>query len=133
MLPLATSTPHPFISLLSAAKGKKILPRVTRHFDQQRMNTLLTLLIACFSQLDVISHAALLDSLDDTPERADVERQTQAFLSSVLQSILPIIVKGNLRLVCGLVGLLMHGQDIVAIAKSRVCTNSCLILSCSDI
>ncbi|KAJ3859009.1 topoisomerase II-associated protein PAT1 [Lentinula novae-zelandiae] len=119
MLPLATSTPHPFISLLSAAKGKKILPRVTRHFDQQRMNTLLTLLIACFSQLDIISHAALLDTLEDTPERADVERQTQAFLSSVLQSILPIIVKGNLRLVCGLVGLLMHGQDIVAIAKSR--------------
>jgi DNA topoisomerase 2-associated protein PAT1 len=119
MLPLATSTPHPFISLLSAAKGKKILPRVTRHFDQQRMNTLLTLLIACFTQLDVISHAALLDTLDDTPERADVERQTQAFLSSVLQSILPIIVKGNLRLVCGLVGLLMHGQDIAAIAKSR--------------
>lgn len=84
------------------------------------MNTLLTLLIACFSQLDIISHAALLDTLEDTPERADVERQTQAFLSSVLQSILPIIVKGNLRLVCGLVGLLMHGQDIVAIAKSRV-------------
>ncbi|KAJ3731787.1 topoisomerase II-associated protein PAT1 [Lentinula guzmanii] len=119
MLPLATSTPHPFISLLSSAKGKKILPRVTRHFDQQRMNTLLTLLIACFSQLDVISHAALLDTLEDTPERADVERQTQAFLSSVLQSILPIIVKGSLRLVCGLVGLLMHGQDIIAISKSR--------------
>ncbi|KAJ3841338.1 topoisomerase II-associated protein PAT1 [Lentinula raphanica] len=119
MLPLGTSTPHPFISLLSAAKGKKILPRVTRHFDQHRMNTLLTLLIACFSQLDVISQAALLDTLEDTPERADVERQTQAFLSSVLQSILPIIVKGNLRLVCGLVGLLMHGQDTVAIAKSR--------------
>ncbi|KIK60307.1 hypothetical protein GYMLUDRAFT_200380 [Collybiopsis luxurians FD-317 M1] len=119
MLPLATSTPHPFISLLSAAKGKKILPRVTRHFDQQRMNTLLTLLIACFSQLDVVAHATILDQFEDTPERADVERQTQAFLTSVLQSILPIIVKGNLRLVCGLVGLLMHGQDVVAIAKTR--------------
>ncbi|KAF9078073.1 topoisomerase II-associated protein PAT1 [Rhodocollybia butyracea] len=119
MLPLATSTPHPFIALLSAAKGKKILPRVTRHFDQQRMNTLLTLLIACFSQLDVIAEAPLLDVLEDTPARADVERQTQAFLTSVLQSILPIIVKGNLRLISGLIGLLMHGQDMIAVAKSR--------------
>ncbi|KAL0067146.1 DNA topoisomerase 2-associated protein pat1 [Marasmius tenuissimus] len=119
MVPLATSDPHPFISILSVAKGKKLLPRLTRHLDSQRMLTLLTLLIACFSQLDVIIDAPLLDAPEETPERAEIERQTQAFLSGVIQSILPIIAKGSLRLVSGLLGLLLDRNDIVAIAKTR--------------
>ncbi|KAK7471033.1 DNA topoisomerase 2-associated protein pat1 [Stygiomarasmius scandens] len=119
MVPLETSNPHPFISLLSAAKGKKLLPRVTRNLDNQRMFTLLTLLIACFSQLDVIADAPILESPEDTPKRANVERQTQAFLSSVMQSILPTIVKGELRLVTGLLGLLMDRNDVVAIARTK--------------
>ncbi|THV05364.1 hypothetical protein K435DRAFT_961132 [Dendrothele bispora CBS 962.96] len=119
MVPLETSNPHPFISLLSAAKGKKLLPRVTRNLDSQRMFTLLTLLIACFSQLDVIANAPILENPEDTPERASVERQTQAFLSSVMQSILPTIVKGELRLVTGLLGLLMDRNDVVAVARTK--------------
>ncbi|KAL0579270.1 DNA topoisomerase 2-associated protein pat1 [Marasmius crinis-equi] len=120
MVPLATSDPHPFISILSVAKGKKLLPRLTRHLDSQRMLTLLTLLIACFSQLDVIVKAPLLDTTaEETPEHAEVERQTQAFLSGVIQSILPIIAKGSLRLVSGLLGLLLDRNDVAAIAKTR--------------
>ncbi|KAG7093875.1 hypothetical protein E1B28_007514 [Marasmius oreades] len=119
MVPLATSDPHPFISILSIAKGKKLLPRLTRHLDNQRMLTLLTLLIACFSQLDVIRNAPFLDNPEDTPDHSEVERQTQAFLSGVIQSILPIIAKGSLRLISGLLGLLLDRNDVVAIAKTR--------------
>src|SRR5271156_1323421 len=85
------SDPHPFISLLTPTKGKKILPRLTRHLSSQRMLTLLTLLVACFSQLDVVHQAPCLDYIKDTQERSDVERQTQAFLGSVMQSILPVV------------------------------------------
>ncbi|EEB88417.1 hypothetical protein MPER_13761, partial [Moniliophthora perniciosa FA553] len=113
------SDPHPFISILSVAKGKKLLPRLTRHLDNQRMLTLLTLLIACFSQLDVVVDAPLLDAPEETPDRSEVERQTQAFLSGVIQSILPVIAKGSLRLVSGLLGLLLDRNDVVAIAKTR--------------
>lgn len=114
------SNPHPFISLLGPAKGKRLLPRLTRHLDNQRMLTLLTLLVACFDQLDVIANARLLDSLQDTTERGDADRQTQAFLSSVLQGILPIVAKANLRLVTGLLGLLIDRTDAVKIAQTRV-------------
>lgn len=81
---------------------------------------MLTLLIACFSQLDVVVHAPLLDTLQESRNRDDVERQTQAFLGSVLQSILPIIVKGNLRLVTGLLGLFLDRNHIVQVARTRV-------------
>src|SRR5258708_7594639 len=106
----SSSDPHPFISLLIPSKGKKILPRLARHLSSQRMLTLLTLLVACFSQLDVVKQAPILDSTqDDQPslqQRAEVERQTQAFLGSVMQSILPVVSVANLRLVTGLLGLL---------------------------
>jgi DNA topoisomerase 2-associated protein PAT1 len=119
MLPLETSDPHPFVSLLTPVKGKKILPRLSRHIAPPRMLTLLTLLVACFSQLDVVKHAPLLDSLEETPERQDVERQTQAFLGSVLQSILPVIAKAELRVITGLLGLLLDRTNIVVSAQTR--------------
>jgi len=84
------------------------------------MLTLLTLLVACFSQLDVVKHAPILDSIQDTVERSDMERQTQAFLGSVMQSILPVISVANLRLVTGLLGLLLDRSDIAAVAQTRV-------------
>ncbi|KAF8636407.1 hypothetical protein AX17_003589 [Amanita inopinata Kibby_2008] len=119
MAPLETSNPHPFVSLLTPTKGKKILPRITRHLNGQRMLTLLTLLVACFCQLDVVKQAPLLDLIQDSKERTDAERQTQGFLGSVLQSILPIVAKANLRLVTGLLGLLLDRSNIVAVAQTR--------------
>lgn len=84
------------------------------------MLTLLTLLVACFNQLDVVIKAPLLDSLDDTRERQEVDHQTQTFLGSVLQSILPVVAKASLRLVSGLLGLLLDRSDIVAVTQTRV-------------
>ena len=62
------SDPHPFISPLTPTKGKKILPCLTCHLSSQRMLTLLTLLVACFSQLDVVHQAPCLDYIKDTQE-----------------------------------------------------------------
>jgi len=118
-VPLQTSNPHPFISLLMPTKGKKVLPRLTRHLPNQKMMVLLTLLVACFDQLDVIKHAPLLDSIVDSNERDDAERQTQAFLGSVMQSILPVVSTAGLNLVSGLLGLLTTQSNIVAVAQTR--------------
>lgn len=112
--------PHPFISLITPIKGKKLLPRVARLFDIPRMQVVLTLIVACFWQLDVVAYAKRLDTLEETREIKDLETQTQAFLSSVVQSILPVIAKATMRLVIGLFGMLLENQ-ILAIAKTRVC------------
>jgi len=119
MVPLETSDPHPFVSLLMPVKGKKMLPRVTRHLSHNKMLQMLAFLVAVFSQLDVIKLAPLLDSPEDSSERQEAERQTQAFLGSVLQSILPVVAKAGLRLVTGLLSLLISRSDIVAITQTR--------------
>ena len=116
------SDPHPFISLLQPAKGKRLLPRVVRHLSSQQMLTVLTLLVACFSQLDVVIGAPILDSLEDSPERQAVDNQTQLFLSTVMQTIFPVIAKTSLRLISGLVGLLMERCELHKVIQSRVST-----------
>lgn len=85
------------------------------------MYTLLTLLVACFDQLDVVQDAYLLDSIEDTKERAEAERQSEAFLLGVLHSILPVVARAELKLVTGLLGLLLDRTNIVFIAQSGVC------------
>lgn len=84
------------------------------------MFTLLTLLVACFDQLDVVQQAPLLDTFEDSRERADAERQSDAFLLGVLHSILPVVARADLRLVTGLLGLLLDRTNIVLIARSGV-------------
>ncbi|KAI0305845.1 topoisomerase II-associated protein PAT1 [Multifurca ochricompacta] len=119
MVPLETSNPHPFISLIAPSKGKKLLPRISRHLSSQQMLTVLTLLVACFSQMDIVVHASILDVPEESTQQQDLERQTQAFLGSVVQSILPVIAKAGLRLVSGLLGLLLERSDIVSVTQTR--------------
>lgn len=76
--------------------------------------------MATFSQLDVFRMAPLLDSLEDTAERREAERQTQAFLGSVLQSILPEVAKASLQIVTGLLSLLIDRSNIAVVAQTRV-------------
>ena len=85
------------------------------------MLTVLTLLVACFSQMDIVFQGRILDLPEETTRQQDMERQTQAFLGSVVQSILPVIAKAGLRLVSGLLGLLLERSDIVSITQTRVC------------
>lgn len=105
---------------MTPAKGKKILPRIARHVSPQQMLTLLCLIVACFSQFDVVKNAPILDQQQDTPEYREVDRQTHLFLSTVLQSILPVIATANLRLIGGMLGLLMEHCDILLVLGSKV-------------
>lgn len=107
--------------MLIPIKGKKLLPRATRHFNTQQSLTLLTLLVACFSQLDVVVNAEVLDGLEDTQERKDVDAQTQAFLGSVMQSLLPMAANAGLRLVSGILGVYLERNDIGHVSRTKVC------------
>ncbi|TDL23786.1 hypothetical protein BD410DRAFT_820717 [Rickenella mellea] len=118
MVPLETSVPHPFVSLITPAKGKRLIPRLSRHLDAKQMRTILTLLVACFSQLDVVIDAPILDSIEESPTRKDVDRQTQVFLASVVQSIMHITQAAELRLISGLLGLFMDRCDVGFVAQT---------------
>ena len=116
----SNSDPPPFISLLGPTKGKRLLPRLTRHLTTETSLAMVALLVAGFDKLDVVRNAPLLDLPPGTPGQAEAEAQTQAFLLSVMQSLLPIVANLELRLVTGMLSVLVTRTDVPAIARSRV-------------
>jgi DNA topoisomerase 2-associated protein PAT1 len=114
------SNPHPFVSLITLAKGKKLLPRLLRNVAPARLNLFLTLIVACYGQLDVVRDAPLLDRLEDTPQKREVERETDAFVASVVPLLMGLVKNAPLRLVSGLVGLLFEAGDLTTIAQTKV-------------
>ncbi|EMD39049.1 hypothetical protein CERSUDRAFT_133820 [Gelatoporia subvermispora B] len=115
---LETSEPHPFVSLLTPIKGKRLLPRVARHLGSDQLRILLTLILACFTQLDVVKHAPILDSLHDTRERREVEDQTQTFVGSVVQTLLPLIAKTDMHMTRAYLGILTDRPDAVNVLRT---------------
>ncbi|CAE7054301.1 unnamed protein product [Rhizoctonia solani] len=108
LTPLETSNPHPFASLLAPSKGKRLIPRLTRIFDPNRVLTMYTLLIAVFSQLDVVREAE------------QNHAQTDLFMTSVLPPLVPILGNAGLRFVHGLLGLLIEsGSNLVQLAGTK--------------
>ena len=108
-----------------------MLPRLTRFFHGERLFKLLTMLLATFSQLDVVRNSELLDRIDDTRERREVEAQTQAFLNHVMHSILPVCATAHLKIIRGLVGVWMNHNDVVMAAQTRVRRREFILSPCA--
>jgi DNA topoisomerase 2-associated protein PAT1 len=142
MEPLDASTPHPFISIMSVTKGKKLLPRVLRHISYQQTLVLLTLLIATFDTLDVVRDAPILDMNPNDPAfyatsaargamplnvalqkktRRQVEAETELFLKTAMPLVMGVIANSQLRIIAGMLGLLIERNDLIKIAKTKVC------------
>jgi len=118
--------PHPFVSILSILKGKRLLPRAMRHLSPEQTLTLLTLLVATFDTLDVVVDAPLLDQLDTTgsleakQRRLAVEAKTEALLNAIIAPVMQVVGGSQLRMVTGMLGLLLDRNDINSILRSKV-------------
>ncbi|GAA6008151.1 hypothetical protein JCM10207_007046 [Rhodosporidiobolus poonsookiae] len=120
--PLDACTPHPFVSLLSLTKGKRILPRAIRHLSPEQTLTLLTLIVATFSTLDVVVDAPILDALPSTPAGANrpaVEAKTEALLAALVPPVMAVVGAAPLRMVTGMLGLLMDRNDVALVARTK--------------
>ncbi|GAA5878919.1 hypothetical protein JCM1840_000840 [Sporobolomyces johnsonii] len=125
MDPLDGCVPHPFISILSVLKGKRILPRAIRHLSPEQTLTLLTLLVASFDTLDVVVDAPVLDQLDTTgsleakQRRVAVEAKTEALLNAIIAPVMQVVGQSQLRMVTGMLGLLMDRNDLGKVVRSK--------------
>ena len=101
-------------------KGKRMLQNVAPYFDTSRNLTIVTLLVACFSQLDVVRDSHIIDRLDDTPERKEALAHAEAFGHMQSSYVMSVVSKCSLRIVSGLLGLFLERNDVVALAQTAV-------------
>lgn len=121
--PLEISDPHPFVSLLSSAKGKRFLPRALRHLTPEQTLTALTMVVASFESLDVVKNGPLLDDLSDDPSkvesRRDAERQSETFATTIVPSMMQMASTAPMRIVSGMLALFVERNDPVKVAQTR--------------
>ncbi|PGH26884.1 hypothetical protein AJ80_01466 [Polytolypa hystricis UAMH7299] len=117
IIPGAT-VPHPFIAFLSYSKGKKAIPRIFRHIDQEQRVTILTMIIVHLDSLDVVQRAQLLPGESQPP--VSVREEIDLFSHAVMPSLLGYVNEAPINIITGLLGLVIAQTHIQTVAKTKV-------------
>lgn len=112
---------HPFIAFLSHPKGKKSIPRVFRHIDQNQRLTILTMIVVHLNVLDVIRKAQPQPNLAQPP--IAVREEVELFCQAVAPSLFAYINEAPLDPVMGLMGLILDRINVKAIVRTKVGLN----------
>ncbi|USW57023.1 Putative mRNA decay factor PAT1 domain-containing protein [Septoria linicola] len=113
-----SSSPHPFIQLISHSKGKKAIPRTFRHLDDQQRLTMLTLVVIHLDILDVIRDA--YPPADNSPIPARVKEEVNLFTQAVIPPLFSYVNEAPLNIIIGLLGLVLERTQIQAIVRTKI-------------
>ena len=109
---------HPFIAFLSYPKGKKAIPRIFNHIDENQRLTILTMVMLHLDILDVIRLAQ--PQLASNQSFSTVREQIDLFLQTVMPSLFSYVIEAPLNIVIGLFGLVVERVNLSAVVRARV-------------
>ncbi len=120
MEPIIPNSPvlHPFIAFLSYPKGKKAMPRIFRHIDEEQRLTILTMIIVHLNVLDVIR--LVQPQLNDTRPAATAREEVELFSQAVMPSLFGYVNEAPLNIVIGLLGLILDRVNMQAISRTKI-------------
>ncbi|KAI8095121.1 topoisomerase II-associated protein PAT1-domain-containing protein [Gilbertella persicaria] len=112
------------ISLLSTAKGKKLIPRIVRQLSHDQNLALLTVLMANFSKLQVCRHViypgTTVANVDEAKKQLFVLfDEVELFMNATAPHLLGFITDAPLRIVVGLLQLFLEKNDIGLVAQTK--------------
>ncbi|KAH4105973.1 hypothetical protein HBH46_074980 [Parastagonospora nodorum] len=111
------AAPHPFISILSHAKGKKAVPRLFRHIDEQERITVVTMIVVHLDQLSVVNQAI---ALPEEPLNPAVREEVELFSATVLPPLFAHMSESPLNIIIGLLGLILDRTNLHVVARSKI-------------
>lgn len=122
LAPIDSNSPtmHPFIAILSYAKGKKLLPRVWRHIDERERLTAITLIIVNLDALDVVAHAIPASDAPDSALPPAVKEEVELFISTVTPSLFTAITDSPTDVTLGLLGILVEHNTPRTLVLTKV-------------
>lgn len=113
-----STTPHPFIAFLSYPKGKKAIPRIFRHIDQEQRVTVLTMIVVHLDSLDVVR---LAQPVPGEPQLSVAVREAiDLFSLAVMPSLLGYVNEAPFNIIIGLLGLVIAQTHVQSVARTRV-------------
>lgn len=109
---------HPFIAFLSYPKGKKAIPRIFNHIDQEQRITILTMIVVHLDTLDVVQRAQLHPG--EAQPSVAVREEIDLFSHTVMPSLLGYVNEAPIDIITGLLGLVLEKTHVQTVAKTRV-------------
>ncbi|KAI4137177.1 MAG: hypothetical protein L6R39_007435 [Caloplaca ligustica] len=118
--PIVPESPvlHPFIAFLSYPKGKKAIPRIFRHIDQEQRLTILTMIAVHLNVLDVIR--LMQPQANGVQPSAGAREEVELFCQAVMPSLFGYINEAPLQIIMGLLGVILDRSNMQAIAQTKV-------------
>ncbi|KAL8861664.1 MAG: hypothetical protein Q9178_001865 [Gyalolechia marmorata] len=118
--PIVPESPvlHPFIAFLSYPKGKKAIPRIFRHIDQEQRLTILTMIVVHLNVIDVIR--LVQPQGGSSQPSASVREEVELFCQAVMPSLFGYINEAPLHIIMGLLGVILDRSNMQAVARSKV-------------
>ncbi|KAB2581200.1 DNA topoisomerase 2-associated protein pat1 [Lasiodiplodia theobromae] len=113
-----SNVPHPFIAILSHPKGKKAIPRIFRHIDEQQRVTILTMIVVHLDTLDVVQHGIPADPLTPLPRAA--KEEIELFAQAVMPPLFAYVNEAPLNIVIGLLGLVLDRTNIPVLVRTKI-------------
>ncbi|KAI9874519.1 MAG: Protein PAT1 1 [Pleopsidium flavum] len=113
-----SSIPHPFIAFLACPKGKKAIPRIFRHLDQEQRVTIMTMIVLHLDLLDVIRLAQLREGEHQLP--AAVREEVELFSQAVMPCLFGYVNEAPLRIIVGLLSLILERVNARAAARTKI-------------
>lgn len=109
--------PHPFISILSHAKGKKAIPRIFHHIDEEKRITVITMIVVHLDSLSVVSHAI---ASPGEPLSLTMREEVELFINVVMPPLFAHISESPLNIIIGLLGLILDRTNLQIAARSKI-------------
>ncbi|KAJ5690001.1 hypothetical protein N7462_004393 [Penicillium macrosclerotiorum] len=113
-----STTPHPFIAFLSYPKGKKAIPRIFRHIDQEQRVTILTMIVVHLDSLDVVRLAQ--PGPGEAQPSIAVREAIDLFSLAVMPSLLGYVNEAPFNIIIGLLGLVIAQTHVHSVARTKV-------------
>ena len=112
---------HPFIAFLSYPKGKKAIPRIFRHLDEEKRLTILTMIVVHLNILDVIQNVQ--PGASGTRPSLVAREEVELFSQTVVPSLFAYVNEARLQIVIGLLGLIVSRADMQVVLRTKVGLN----------
>ena len=112
---------HPFIAFLSYSKGKKAIPRIFRHLDEEKRLTILTLIVVHLNILDVIRNVQ--PGAPGAQPHVGAREEVEIFLNTVMPNLFAYVNEAPLNIVIGLLGLIVTRTDMQIVLRTKVGLN----------
>lgn len=113
-----STTPHPFIAFLSYPKGKKAIPRIFRHIDQEQRVTILTMIVVHLDGLDVVRLAQPVPG--EAQLSVAMREAIDLFSLAVMPSLLGYVNEAPFNIIIGLLGLVIAQTHVQTVARTKV-------------